>query len=79
MDRRKLTGDAKTTGIDWASLTAEQRRARMEPAHNAIRRRGNDRRIREIVERAGQLTPAQVETLRALLPDPGDDHRSASS
>jgi hypothetical protein len=37
---------------------------------------GTDTHIRAIVARAGRLTPAQIEVLRSLLPEPADE-RSA--
>jgi hypothetical protein len=36
-----------------------------------------DSAIERIVKRAGKLTPEQIELLRSVLPDPGDEQRSA--
>jgi hypothetical protein len=57
----------------WRDVSPEERRSAVEPAAEGRRRIGTDSHIRVIVARAGKLTPAQIETLRALLPDPGDE------
>ena len=56
----------------WEHTSPEERREYVEPAAEARRRIGTDSHIRAIVARAGKLTPQQVETLRSILPDPGD-------
>jgi len=50
------------------------------PEKKARRAAFAEQYVREIVDRAGDLSPAQFETLRALLPPPGQaDPQSAAS
>jgi hypothetical protein len=58
---------------NWQHLTPERRAEILESAVAARRRQGTDNRIDRVAERAGELTPAQIERLRSLLPDPGPD------
>jgi hypothetical protein len=54
----------------WYRRTPEDQQRVIEAGVRGRRRAGTDTLIRKIVERAGELTPVQVERLRALLPAP---------
>lgn len=63
----------------WPNKTPEEQAEILVRAKAGARRRGTDNRIAKVAERAGELTPAQVETLRALLPPPDADDQAAAS
>lgn len=64
---------SRAAAARWAKKTPEEQAAFVERAAEGARRRGTDTHINAIVARAGKLTPAQVETLRSILPPPGQD------
>jgi hypothetical protein len=57
----------------WPNKTPEEQAELQARAAAGRRRWANDNRISKVVERAGELTPQQIERLRSLLPDPGPD------
>jgi hypothetical protein len=65
-------------GRRWPNKTPEQQAQILAAAAAGNRRRGTANRIAKVVERAGELTPEQIETLRSLLPPPGADDQQAS-
>jgi hypothetical protein len=60
-------------GTRWPNKTPEEQQELLDLAAEGRRRQANDQWIERVAERAGQLTPQQMERLRALLPDPGLD------
>jgi hypothetical protein len=62
-------------GRPWQDIGLEERQAAVRPANKARRRQGTKRRVLDVVERAGELSPEDFELLRSVLPDPGDDEQ----
>jgi hypothetical protein len=65
--------------VRWPNVTPERRAEIEENARQGRRRQANDRWIDQVVERAGQLSPQQVERLRSLLPEPDPDGQTAKT